>query len=94
MTLEEAMKTIENLKKSVEREKIKNRELELMYEQRESQKLKEQKKDLEDAIESNLKFIDKLLNDKQELNEQCDRLMKELKETQSNHERQIAEKKS
>ena len=89
--LEEANKTIESLKKIIEREKAKNRELESQFEQREEKKLKEQKEELEETIQRHLSFIDQLVNDKRELGDQCEKLMGELAEQEGKHNRQMAD---
>ena len=89
--LEEAHKTIDSLRLTVEREKVRNKELEMISEQREEKNLREQKEELEAVIQRHLTFIDQLVNDKKELNEQCDSLMTELKELEGKHSSQINE---
>jgi len=91
--LEEAYKTIESLKKVVEKEKARNKELEIISEQREEKNLREQKEELEGIIQRHLAFIDQLVNDKKELNDQCEKLMAELHEIEGKHAKQMAELK-
>ena len=89
--LDEANKTIENLRKQLEKEKIRNKELEIIYEHREEKKLKEQKDELEGIIDRHLKFIDQLVNDKKELSDRCEALMNDLSEIDVKHQKVIAE---
>lgn len=79
----ESNKTIETLKSMVEREKEKNKKqfegLRSEYEE----KMKKQKSELELIISRHLTFIDELINDKKQLSEDCERLMKSLQEKEN-----------
>ena len=52
-------------------------------------KLKEQKEELESIIERHLSFIDKLIQDKKSLNEQCQSLSEHLKSYEGGNEKVI-----
>ena len=93
LELEEYIKTIDSLKKIIEREKIRNKELEITYEQKEEKKLRDQKVEMEAIITRHLKFIDQLVNDKKDLNQQCEELMNQFKEIEVKYTKQINEMK-
>ena len=91
--LEEAQKTIESLKRVLEREKTRSRELEISYQQQEEKNMKKQKEEMEEIIKKHLDFIDQLVNDKKELGDQCETLMSTLKEVEAKNSKYVADLK-
>lgn len=89
--LDDAHKTIDSLRKTIENEKVRNKELEIMHEEREEKRLRDQKEELEAVIQRHLTFIDQLVADKKELNDQVEKLVQELKELETKHSSQITE---
>ena len=88
--LEEAKKSNELLKKMLEKEKAKNKELEVNFQKQEEARLKEQKEEFEEMIKKHLDFIDQLVNDKKDLAEQCEKLMNQLKENETKYHKQAS----
>ena len=79
--LEEAKMTVDNFKKLLEKEKEDKKLLEITLNKRYEEELKKQKEEYEKISEGHLKFIDQLVNDKRELNNQCEIFINQLKES-------------
>ena len=75
------------MRSTLSRERVRSREMELLHEHQEVTKLRDQKRDLESIIENQLGFIDKLVKDKKDLNDQCDAIMKQYSLMEEKHAR-------
>lgn len=93
LELREAKHNIEILKKALDKERQRVKELEESFEEREKQKLKDQKREFEAIIERNLQFIDQLVKDKKELNDQCTQLAEKFKELEETFSKQVLDLK-
>ena len=89
--IREANKTIQTLKKLLQKSKKQCKDIKAFNERVLNEKLKEQKVELEAIIERHLGFIDKLIQDKSALNNQCEELMTQVKSYQGKNSDVIAQ---
>ena len=87
LELLESRKTIDTLKQTIDKEKIKSKEIELNLIEKTEIKLKEQKSEFESTIERQLKFIDQLILDKKELNRNYENLLGNFNEIEQKNEK-------
>ena len=89
----EAQKTIDSLKSLLETEQAKYKELEKKSQLELETKLEAQKTELEAIINRHLGFIDQLINDKTQLNNEIEGLLKKIKGFEENHDKAMNEMK-
>jgi len=87
----EAQKTIESLKSLLENEQNKSKENEEKMKEENELRLKNQKEELEAVINRHLGFVDQLIKDKTQLNEEIEDLMSKIKIKDETYEKTLNE---
>eukprot|EP00743_Colponemidia_sp_Colp-15_P007969 GILK01008631.1.p1 GENE.GILK01008631.1~~GILK01008631.1.p1 ORF type:complete len:651 (+),score=187.86 GILK01008631.1:96-1955(+) len=104
MDLEEQTRNVEALRKALERQKQREKELLLRHKEEDAERLAAQKKETEEVINRHMAFADQLLHDKELLAQRCTNLAAEidtiklqcsqqLKEMQEQHSLHLAKQK-
>lgn len=89
--ISEAQKTIAHLKGLLQAEKVSKETLQVSLQEQHSSLMTAQKNEFESTIQRQLGFIDQLLADKKELNEQIENFMIQLKHAESNSSEKVRE---
>jgi len=91
--LEETQKSNELLKKMLEKEKTRSKDLEDRLKKEKEEKLQQQKEEYEETIQKQLTFIDQIISDKKELGEQCELLLNQVQDNENKYIKQISDLK-